>query len=248
VALFVVFLAILTACGTSGIEKNPAPQGAALAPSFAPIPATHAPATTSTRRAAAHVPPATPERTTSPTRAQPRPAGTSAAPRPATVTTARITDATGDVDWTLRPPPGYTDIAAAALSRTAEGFTLRVRFATAPPPRQPDDDTTMNVASFFDTTGDGEIDYEIWANLADNGWGPSYRDRRQQEARFMADSGVDVSADGDTLVFRFPLTLLDHATTFRWAMATEWGSYETLASPAAATDYAPDIGATPFPG
>lgn len=219
-----------------------------MAPSFAPIPSTHVPATTSTRRAATHTPPAAPERTTSPTRARPRPADTSTTTPPPTVTTARITDATDDVHWTLRPPPGYTDIAAAALSRTAEGFTLRVRFAAAPPPRQPDDDTTMNVASFFDTTGDGEIDYEIWANLADNGWGPSYRDRRHQEARFMADSGVDVGADGAALVFRFPVRLLDGATTFRWATATEWGSYQTLATPAAATDYAPDIGAAPFPG
>ncbi|MPY81931.1 MAG: hypothetical protein GEV00_01185 [Actinophytocola sp.] len=168
----------------------------------------------------------------------PRPAGPSVAPRPPTVTTARITDATDDVHWTLRPPPGYTDITAAALSRTAEGFTLRVRFAAAPPPRQPDSDTT----------GDGEIDYEIWANLADNGWGPSYPARRHDVARFMADSGVDVRADVATLVFRFPLTLLDGATTFRWATATEWGSYQTLATPAADTDYAPDIGAAAFPG
>lgn len=182
-----------------------------------------------------------------------RPAeGTTGAPAGrASTTTARLTDRTGDVAWSfwsLQRPPGYVDITRADLTRSSSGFELRVHFAAELPRRQPDDDRTMNVASFYDVTGDGEIDYEIWVNLADNGWGPGYLDRRNRKARFMADSGVEVRVEGNQLVHRFPLTLLGRASSLRWATASEWGSHEAISTPAAARDHAPDNGPAPFPG
>lgn len=240
-------LAVLAACGTSGSDEIATPTAAELAPIFSPVTeSARAPDAAGPPRTTPPTRPSTPDRTAPPAARQTRTSAAPASPAASAPSAARLTDTTGDVDWTLRRPPGYVDIAAAKLTRTAQGFTLRVRF-TADLPHRQRDEHTMNVASFFDTTGDGEIDYEIWANLADDGWGPSYRDRRNREARFMADSDVHVEADGDSLVFRFPLAHLNRATTLQWATASEWGTYETLSTPAAATDHAPNTGAAPFP-
>lgn len=240
----------LTACGTGASDETATPdRSVELAPSFTPL---------QTERARAAESPGTNSSTTSTTpstresqeRTTTQPAGTRATAttnRTPVTATATARDTTDDVNWTLQRPPDYTDIAAAKVTRTADGFTVRVRFTAELPRRQQDDNRTMNVATFYDTTGDGEIDYEIWANLADNSWGPSYRDRRDGEARFMADSDVRVAADGNSLVFRFPLPHLDNATTFQWATASEWGSYETISTAAAARDHAPNTGAAPFP-
>ncbi|MPZ00366.1 MAG: hypothetical protein GEU97_20770 [Actinophytocola sp.] len=239
----------------SPADDTAAPQRTAgLAPTFTPVQTE--PSRASERKTRPHyvaTVTATPEGTASQADVTRRPDADAAAPgtpppRTPTRTTATIEDATGDVEWTVQRPPEYTDIATATLTRASDGYTLRLRFAAEVPQRQQDDDRTMNVASFFDVTGDGEIDYEIWANLADNGWGPSYRDRRHSEARFMADSDVQVAARGRSLVLRFPLGHLAGARTFQWATASEWGSYETIATAAAARDYAPDTGAAPFPG
>ncbi len=247
----------LTACGMSPADDTATPQrAAALAPTFTPVQTE--PSRASERGNVSERPRSDAATTSAPTRPAPQADATrqpDAAAAPGTPprrsparTTATTTDATDDVDWTLQRPPEYTDIAAATLTRAADGFTLRVRFADELPQRQQNDDRTMNVASFFDVTGDGEIDYEIWANLADNGWGPSYRDNRNSKARFMADSGVRVTAEGRSLVFRFPLRHLDDARTLQWATASEWGSYGTISTAAAARDYAPNTRAAPFPG
>ncbi len=258
-AATILALTALPACGMSPADDTATPQRTAgLAPTFTPVPTE--PSRVSSRpkaRARSGSPTAagtsTPEHTTPQAGTTRQPDANAAAlgtrpPRTPTRTTATTEDTTGDVEWTLQRPPEYTDIAAAMLIRASDGYTLRVRFAAEVPQRQQDDNHTMNVASFFDVTGDGEIDYEIWANLADNGWGPSYRDRRSSEARFMADSDVQVAAQDRSLVFRFPLRHLDDARTFQWATASEWGSYETIATAAAARDYAPDTGASSFPG
>ncbi|GAA5105694.1 hypothetical protein [Haloechinothrix salitolerans] len=233
---------------------TPQRRAADLAPSFTPVPSVRQDPSDRPNppaRPRSEAPEASASEAAPQTRAirSKEPASTAATTRSSRTparATATIEDTTDDVDWTLRRPPDYTDIASATLTRTKGGFTLRVRFAAELPQRQ-HDDRTMNVASFFDTTGDGEIDYEIWANLADNGWGPSYRDRRNSEARFMADSGIRVAAKGRSLVFRFPLSYLAGARTFQWATASEWGSYETISTAAAARDHAPDTGAAPFP-
>lgn len=241
-----------TACGMSPIDDTATPQRTAdLAPTFTPAQTERM--QPSDRPSAPARPRADVATTSAPKRTAPQ-ASRQATAAPASTSqhtparmTARAEDTTNDVDWTLQRPPDYTDIAVATLTRTADGFTLRVRFTAEVPRRQQDGNRTMNVASFFDTTGDGEIDYEIWANLADNGWGPSYRDRRDNEARFMTESGVRVAAKGHSLTFQFPLGHLDDARSIQWATATEWGSYETISTAAAARDHAPNTGAAPFP-
>lgn len=161
---------------------------------------------------------------------------------------AETTDSRGDVSQAWGGTPAYADLTGARLVRTKAGFELRVDAAGALPQRQGGDGRTMNVASFYDVDGDGAVDYEIWANLADNGWGPSYRDNRGKRAAFMGESGVAVAADGQSLVFRFPASHLDGVSSFRWSVASEWGPYETVSTSAAARDYAPESGAVSFPG
>lgn len=160
--------------------------------------------------------------------------------------TAHVRDATGDVRGGSGPSPSYVDLTGAELTRQRDGFELRVSVAGDLPARQGPDGRTMNVASFYDTDGDGAIDYEVWATLADDGWGSSYR--YPDGARFGADSGVSVHPEGRTLVLRFPLDHLGAARSFRWAVGSEWGSYAQIGSGTTAADHAPGSGATAFPG
>jgi hypothetical protein len=106
----------------------------------------------------------------------------------------------------------------------------------------------MNVASFYDVNGNGVVDYEIWASLADNGWGTGHLDRREEKATFGPSSGIVVSVEGRTLVTRFPLERVGGAQAFRWSVASEWGSYESMAASTSARDYAPDEGAVDYRG
>lgn len=174
-----------------------------------------------------------------------------AAPRaPATPKTvgpsrAAVSDPTGDVRGGLTGSPDFLDLTGAELVRTSAGFEIRVRAAGAYPGRQ-DGSNTMNVVSFFDLDGDGQVDYEVWASLADNGWSSSYR--TPSGARFGDDSGVQVRPDGSTLVVSFPLGHLERARSFRWATGAEWGTYEQIASGTTASDNAPDSGVARFPG
>ena len=83
-------------------------------------------------------------------------------------------------------------------------------------------------------------------HLADDGWSGSYR--TPSGARFGQDSGVSARADGNELVLTFPLSHLRAATSFRWSVGAEWGSYEQVAAGATAKDNAPDSGVAAFPG
>lgn len=130
------------------------------------------------------------------------------------------------------------DIVHAELTRSSARFELRVGFGAGVPERQADEDRTMNVASFYDVIGDGQIDYETWVNLADNGWRPGYLDRREGRARFMDDSGVQIGVKSAQLVIRFPLGHLDGAAALWWSVGSEWGSHEVVSTPAAARDHA----------
>lgn len=249
-ALAVASFLVLTSgsCGTGGKDttSEALPVGRSeLVPSFPPVEAGKAPAPS----------PATGDKTGH--RAVPSPGPTSPPPNNSRVpdepaytptATARIVDAAGDVDWKLERPPSYVDIVHAELTRSSAGFELRVGFGAGVPERQADEDRTMNVASFYDVTGDGQIDYEIWANLADNGWGPGYLDRREGRARFMDDSALRIGVKGAQLVIRFPLAHLDGAATLRWSVGSEWGSHEVISTPAAARDHAPNDGPAMFPG
>lgn len=150
-----------------------------------------------------------------------------------------FTDPRGDLTPSLDPPPPYADLTGGRLSRSGAGFELRVRMG-GPVASNGPVDRTMNVASFFDIDGDGVIDYEVWANLADTGWGPAYFDNTGGGAKFGQASGVAVEVAGDELVLRFPLAHLADPPAFRWSLASEWGRYEVISTPAAARDDAPD--------
>jgi hypothetical protein len=126
---------------------------------------------------------------------------------------------------------------------------LRVHLGGTVPATAPDGDHTMNVASFYDVDGDGQVDFEVWANLADTGWGPAwFDDRGKGKARFGDRSGVTVTVEGDELVLGFATGLVGDAERFRWSLASEWGRYEVLGTLAAARDDAPDDdGSVTFP-
>ena len=135
------------------------------------------------------------------------------------------------------------------LRRTDAGFELRVRVAGGDAPESSGDGGhTMNVASFYDVDGDGEIDYEVWANVADGGWGGSYFDDREGTSAYLEESGVTIGTEGDEVVIAFPHEHLADAASFRWAVGSEWGRYEAIGTPAAVRDDVPDAGAATFPG
>lgn len=190
----------------------------------------------------------------SPTTApKPRPAHTAApasgapassAPKAGEASSASLSDPSGDVQGSLTKAPAHVDVVGATLTRGADAFTLRVSFAGAVPAG--DAEKTENVASFYDLDGDGEIDYEVWATLADNGWSGSYVS--PDGARFGADSQVAADPDGGDLVITFPVSHLERAQAFRWSVGAEWGSYEQLAAGTTAKDNAPDQGVVAFPG
>ena len=168
-------------------------------------------------------------------------AGTPAAGGGAAVpTSSSFTDPTGDLTVSVDRPPRYADLAGATLSRSAAGFELRVRLADKAP-ASGTKERTMNVASFYDVSGDGTIDYEVWLNLAAHGWGGAYFDRtRPRGNRFGDQAGVTIEVVGNEVVARFPLAHLGGAERFRWSVASEWGRYEVIGTAAAARDDAPD--------
>ena len=157
---------------------------------------------------------------------------------------ASVTDPSGDVQGSLTKAPAYVDLAGANLTRR-DTFELRISFAGAVPARD-DGDRIVNVASFYDLDGDGQVDYEVWASLSDTGWSGSYR--TPSGARFGSDSGVAARPDGRDLVLTFPLGHLKRASAFRWSVGAEWGTYEQVAAGATAHDTAPDQGVVAFPG
>ena len=167
-------------------------------------------------------------------------------------TSASLIDPIGDLTPSpLDPPPRWADLAGGRLTRSPAGFELRVRLGDTAPATSPDANHTMNVASFYDVNGDGTVDYEVWANLADTGWGPAYFDDTPTSSgnRFGAASGVAVSVSADELILTFPLAHLGAADRFRWSLASEWGNYNVIGTLAAARDDAPDNdGAVGFPG
>jgi len=162
------------------------------------------------------------------------------APATQNPTFATITDPVGVRTFSADPPPPWADLAGATLSRLNDGYELRVQLGGGQAPTSTDSNHTMNIASFYDVDGDGTVDYEVWANLADTGWGTSYFDDKHGRSAFKGDSGVAVSVDGGFLVLTFPLDHLAGADSFRWSLASEWGSYAVIGSDLAARDDAPD--------
>lgn len=242
---------LFTGCNRGGGGKDGGgAERAALEPRFAPDPA--ASATTVPGSPSTSVPVASTTTVTGPGGAAraPRPAGQVPPPVIPGATTAKVNDSVGDLtpSPTDRPPP-WADLAGATMIRRADGFELRVLLGGGAAPSTTDADHTMNIASFFDIDGNGSIDFEVWANLADGGWGGSYFDNVKGRAFFNEKSGVAVAAEGGEVVVRFPLSHLVHAERFRWAIASEWGRYDVLGTIGTARDDAPDNDAAArFPG
>jgi hypothetical protein len=153
---------------------------------------------------------------------------------------AQLSDPADDLTTSVERPPAWADLLGATLSRTSNGFELRVRLGGGKAPTSSDEEHTMNVASFFDVDGDGKIDYEVWANIAARGWGASYFDDVHRTGGYQEKSGVTVTPEGDEVVLRFPPSHLGGSTAFRWSIASEWGRYSSLGSVATARDDAPD--------
>jgi hypothetical protein len=161
-----------------------------------------------------------------------------------------VSDPRGDVE-TLRigSPPRHADLVGGTLLRDGQGYRLTIEVDGGMPEHARDGDHTMNVASFYDITGDGHIDVEVWANLADGGWDTARYDNRSGTAAFSDEDGIEVSVVDRRLVLELPLDVLDGAERLRWAVASEWGRYEELGTPMSARDEMPDDGApAPFPG
>lgn len=164
---------------------------------------------------------------------------------------SRVSDPRGDTE-SARPTPGprHADLVGGLLERHPEdGYRLALDLDGGAPEGARDGDHTMNVATFYDLTGDGHVDVEVWANLADGGWDTAFFDNRAGEAAYAADDDITVDVEDGRLVLRFPLAVLDGAERLRWAVASEWGRYEQLGSPLSVRDEMPDEGApAPFPG
>jgi len=153
------------------------------------------------------------------------------------------------VTFSADPPPPWADLTGATLTRSDTGVLLKVRLGGGGAPSTIDPNHTMNIASFYDVNGDGVVDFEVWANLASGGWGGSYFDDQTGEAHYLDDSSVAISVEGDSVVILFPVAHLDDAATFRWSLASEWGSSAVLGTSLAARDDAPDNdAAASFPG
>lgn len=164
-----------------------------------------------------------------------------AAPADATATTSSMTDPVGDpTPSAAAPRPAWADLAGGSLLIAGDTVELRIRLADQVPDAAPDEEHTMNIASFFDVDGDGVIDYEVWVNLNEGGWGPAYFDGVDGGARFGDASGVTVAVAGDELVLAFPSGHLGGAQRLRWSLASEWGRYEAIGTPVMARDDAPD--------
>lgn len=245
----------LSGCAIGGGADQSTAGGSRLAPTFAPehgkhgVRARRALAPPTSRPAAAASPRATgaaggtaghhggrPTGQPSPT---PAPAGND----PAVPATASLRDGTGDVSGV--GAPAYADLTGAIVTRSGDGYRVRIEVAGPLPARQ-GDDRTMNIACFVDTDGDGQVDYEMWAALSDDGWSTSYR--YPDGARFGSSSGVSVAVSGATLTLGFARSAVGGASSFRWATGAEYGTVEQVASGTTAQDLAPDTGAAPFPG
>lgn len=158
------------------------------------------------------------------------------------VTSSTITDPKGDLTPSvLDRPPSWADLRGGRLTRTGDGFELRIQLEGGAPAGAGDEEHTMNIASFFDLDGDGTIDVEVWANVASGGWGAAYYDNDTKGRSGFGDkSGVTVAPEGGDLVLRFPHERLRSVERFRWSLASEWGRYEVIGTAAAARDDAPD--------
>ena len=247
----VAVLALLgSGCVAPGAQvPEDEPTGGLQAPTFTPLDAG------TTTDAASATPSTNPSSPAPRASATPTDAAT-ATPTPSTTTTASgtaassptprppvrgtLTDGTGDLEGLNRSnAPGYADLRAVRLEMAGDRGTIRVDFA-APAPEAGEGDEIVNVATYHDVTGDGNVDYEIWASLTSDGWGTSWYDLRNGTARFAADDDVDVEIEDGTLVLTFPASHLDGARSGQWLASSEWGTSLAMSAGTTVTDDAPD--------
>lgn len=274
VGLVLLIPVLLSACGSASSEEaNGGPAVSDLAPTFDPTrggahskesdPGHDAGGrrTRSEDTATTRGPRADPTRRSAPERtagAEPAPRGRDrGAPDdetqvageggPATSGQVSISDPTGDLSASPEGAPASADIVDVTLEVTGGRVEVRTTFA-GPVPSSQSGSKGMNVASFYDVDGNGYVDYEVWASLADDGWGTGYLDDRRNKASFGPSTGIEVTVDGKTLVTRFPVDRIGGARQFQWSAASEWGSYESMSTSTSARDHAPDQGAAAYPG
>lgn len=252
-----VALVLLGGCSPGSVKSEPDARAPLLRPTF---PATDlstttgaAIAETATTAASASVPtsgtrsseeisPISQLAPTTPSTQSPVGKSTETVSSEAEVASTGAEDPLGDRTSSIETPPPWSDLAGVRLVRQDSTYELRVRMGGGSAPSDaPTAEHSMNVASFYDVDGDGVVDYEIWLNLADDGWYPGYfRPGSEGPNRFRGASGVTVSVVGDELIASFPASHLGQARRFRWAVASEWGRHEALGTPAAARDDVPD--------
>lgn len=244
-------VAVLTGCVVGDTE--PEDVATPLEPTFAPAEDGSSPSTSPTaepprpRSGASPLPGTSPEAPAFATSEEPAAAVPQDATSPATTPptgsetmSAAITDPRGDTTASLEREPAWSDLVGATLERTADAFTLWVDLDGGAPESSGSADHTMNVASFYDLTGDGRIDVEVWVNLADGGWDSALYDNRDGTAHFSDDDPVTVGVEDGRLRIDFPADVLDGTPSFRWAIASEWGRYEQLGTALMVRDDAPD--------
>lgn len=235
-----------SACVAPGTTVEEGTQNEGLqAPTFAPLPesTTTGPAMVEPPSSAPSGTGPTPASTSSPTAASSPAAesspGSTAAASPRAVR-GQLDDATGDLQGLEggRAPP-HADLRRVVLEQGPSTGTITIAFA-GPAPEAAEGDHILNVATYHDVTGDGRVDYEIWASLTSDGWGTAWYDLREGTARYAADDDVEVAVvDGD-VVLTFPAGHLDHARSGQWLASSEWGTSVTISSGTSATDDAPD--------
>lgn len=167
-------------------------------------------------------------------------ADVAATPAEATLRHATITDPAGDPTPGPAATPVWADLVGAELTALPEFFELRVQLSGGAPTSSDAADRTMNVATFVDVDADGRVDFELWANLAEGGWDGSWYDNVTGRSAHSAGAAMDVLVDGTDLVVRFPAAYVGDATSFRWSLASEYGSYAALGTSRTARDDAPD--------
>ena len=96
----------------------------------------------------------------------------------------------------------------------------------------------MNIATFFDVDGDGGVDHELWVNLGDAGWGPTWW--TGDRARPGEASNVTVEVRGNEVRMLFPDVMLDQPERLRFSVASEYGELSVIGSDFAHRDDAPD--------
>lgn len=179
---------------------------------------------------------------TAPTAGDPAPPGTPAA-GPATSSsslgslTGDLADARGDVAGLERAE--VVDLVAASLR--AAGGTYRVTLRSAAPwPARAEGGRTVLASVFLDTDLDGDVDHQLTAALADDGWSGSRRS--PDGARFGEASGVRVEVAGDALTLVVAADLVGGTARRQWSAGAQHGTPEQLAAGTDARDLAPDAG------